>query len=153
MKRKRTRASFAVCAAGLLAVAACAEDPTDVHVDEAIERVELVTGGATVASWDRAAGTWTGALDVGVGLETALVQVVFLDHDGEPIVFDLEHYLEVTVADESVAVFEQESAGGFAGRLHGVQAGSTTITFTLMHGVFPTGHLDERTSALAVTVS
>ena len=153
MKRKRARASVAACAAGWLAVAACAEDPTDVHVDAAIEGVELVMGGATIASWDRAAGTWTGTLNVGVGQETALVQVVFLDHDGEEIVFDLEHYLEVTVADESVAAFEQASPGGFAGRLRGAQAGSTTVTFMLMHGVFPTGHLDEPTSPLAVTVS
>lgn len=154
MDRKRiwTR-SAASTVAVLLALAACAPDPTNFHEEEEVDRVELVSGGATLAAWEADSNAWTGTLSVGVGLQTALVEVLFFDHDGEEIAFDSEHYLEVVVADESVAEFEQDGPGSFSGRLRGLQAGATTVTFNLMHGAFPTGHLEEDTGALAVTVS
>ena len=42
--------------------------------------------------------------------------------------------LGVIVDDETVATFDPDPKGGFAGRVHGHTAGSTTISFILMHG-------------------
>jgi hypothetical protein len=151
-KRTSTR-SAAIAAAVLLALGACAPDPTSFHEEEHVDRVELVSGGTTLAGWEAESDAWTGSLAVGVGLQTALVDVVFFDHDGEAIAFDPDHYLEVVVADGSVAAFEQDGPGAFSGRLRGLQAGATSIIFNLKHGVLPVGHLEEDTSPLPVTVS
>lgn len=156
MDRRHIRARGSAAAlAGALAVglAACAPDPTDFHSEEEVDRIELISGGATLATWEAESDAWTGTLTVGAGSQTGLIEVVLFDHDGEELVFDADHYLEVAVGDESIATFEQDGPGSFTGRLRGLQAGATTVTLHLMHGAHPSGHPEEETSALAVTVS
>lgn len=140
------RKLLALGVASSLVLAGCSDDPVDVHVDEEIERVELVISGLTVASWDVETMSWTGALNVDVGTETAHIDVVFLSHDGDEIVFDPDHYLDVEVADQAIAEFEQDTPGEFGGHLHGVQVGTTTVTFFLMHGAIGSGHQDFQTN-------
>ena len=60
------RKLLALGVAGSLVLAACSDDPVDVHVDEDIGSVELVISGVTVATWDVDAQSWTGQLDVDV---------------------------------------------------------------------------------------
>ena len=61
-------------------------------------------------------------------------------------------YLEVDVADEAVAEFEQDTPGEFGGHAHGVAVGVTTMTFKLMHGAVGSGHSDFTAAAIRVEV-
>jgi hypothetical protein len=54
----------------------------------------------------------------------------------------------VEVEDESIAEFEQDTPGEFGGHLHGLQVGSTTLTFFLMHGAVGSGHAATRARLL-----
>jgi hypothetical protein len=141
MRIMRDRRPFAVLAiAGALTLAACDDDPTGVDEHHEPEGVQLVLNGVTVATYD--AGAWTGGLEVNAGEETAHIDVQFLDDEGDPIALDDDVYLEVEVADETIAEFEQDTPGEFGGHLHGVSAGTTTVVFRLMHGAIGSGHAD-----------
>ena len=84
----------------------------------------------------------TGSLTVRAGRGTDNVQVRFLDHHGDGIPFDpIEFYLEVTVADETVAWFEQHFPGEFGGHYHGTTVGQTTLIFSVMRGQVGSGQL------------
>ncbi len=84
----------------------------------------------------------TGSLTVRAGQETDDVQVRFLDQHGDRIPFDRsEFYLEVTVADETVAWFEQHFPGEFGGHFHGTTVGQTTLIFSVMRGQVGSGQL------------
>ena len=95
----------------------------------------------------------SGMLTVQNGLETAHLTVEFTDHDGDVITVDeSEFYLEVTVADSTVADFHQDTPGEFGGHFEGLAVGSTTMTFSLMHGQVDTGHPDYISPAVTGTV-
>ncbi len=76
------------------------------------------------------------------GEETAHIQVQFVAHDGDPIPLDDDFYLEVDIADESIAEFEQATPGEFGGQLRGRAQGETEAIFMLMHGAVGAGHPD-----------
>jgi hypothetical protein len=145
-----SRRAMALATIPLAVASACSSDPTDVHIEE-VEAVELVLSGVTVAVYE--AGAWTGELNVDVGEETAHIDVVFLDHDGDEISFTSDYYLEVEVEDESIAEFEQDTPGEFGGHLRGLQVGSTTLTFFLMHGAVGSGHADFQTNPTGAGVT
>ena len=65
---------------------------------------------------------------------------------------DEDFHLQVEVADESIAEFEQDTPGEFGGHLHGEAAGETEVVFSLMHGPVGAGHADFVTEPLGVHV-
>ena len=77
----------------------------------------------------------TGSIEVPAGGIVGLLEIEFVDHDGHALDLDDDDAsLGVIVDDETVATFDPDPKGGFAGRVHGHTAGSTTISFILMHG-------------------
>ena len=156
MRHFQPKLPFALLTAGLLVLAACGDDGTmdpmeDDHAGE-VEGVVLSLSGQTIASYDGHDGAWTGELEVEPGEETAHINVQFVDHDGHAVSLDDDFYLQVDVANESIAEFEQDTPGEFGGHLHGVAEGDTELTFSLMHGAVGSGHADFVTAPLHVHV-
>jgi len=145
---------MALVLVGAVGVAACSDDPTglDDHADD-VEGIALVLSGAVIATFDGDTRTWTGQLTVAAGQETAHIDVRLLDHDGDPVTLSNEYYLDVVIANEAVAEWEQDTPGEFGGHLHGVAAGQTTAVFRLMHGAVGSGHADFETTAVVVRVN
>lgn len=133
---------------GSLALTACEDSPTEPEEHGDPETVQLVLNGTTIASFSFATNTWTGEMEVEVGEETDHIDVEFLDEDDDVITFDSDFYLEVDVADETIAEFEQDTPGEFGGHLHGVAEGETDVIFMLMHGAVGSGHADATTTAV-----
>ncbi len=152
MQNLKWRTLGSALAAVLLAIGAgaCGDDgsgPDDDHGDE-VEGVVLRLNAQDIATYDGDSGTWTGEMEVMAGEETAHIDVIFVDHDGDPITLDADFYLMVEVEDESIAEFEQDVPGEFGGHLHGVAAGETDVVFSLMHGAVGSGHADFVTTAV-----
>ena len=142
---------WALALVGTLVLGACSdEDPTGVDDDHGddVEGVALVLSGQTIATYDGDTGQWNGEMEVTVGEETAHIDVRFLDHNGQAVALDSDFYLEVDVADEAIAEFEQDTPGEFGGHLHGVAVGETDVVFKLMHGAVGSGHPDFVTAAV-----
>ncbi|WP_425154794.1 hypothetical protein [Candidatus Palauibacter sp.] len=158
MRHFKPRLPFALLTAGILVLTACSDsatEPDDHDEEEHAEEVEGVTltlSGQTVASYDGHDGAWTGELEVEPGEETAHISVQFVDDDGRAVRLDSDLYLQVDIANESVAEFEQDTPGEFGGHLHGGMEGDTEITFSLMHGAVGSGHADFVTAPLHVRV-
>lgn len=125
-------------------VAACGDDLTGVEEHGEAAGVELIMNGQVIASFSFATNTWTGEMEVDEGQETPHISVNFIDEGGDVIDFesDPDHYLEVDVEDESIAMFEQDTPGEFGGHLHGESVGETDVRFKLMHGALGAGHED-----------
>jgi hypothetical protein len=151
MNSFKRRGLMAAVLAATMIVGACSDDPVGPDEHAEAEGLLLRLNGVTVASYDE--GSWTGQLEVTVGMETAHIDVVFVDHDGTAIATDDEVYLEVVVASEAIAEFEQDTPGEFGGHLHGVAVGETTAVFRLMHGAVGSGHADFETSGVTVRVN
>ena len=149
-----TRLPLAVLVSGTVTLAACGEGTTEPEEDhgEEVEGVLLVLSGRTIASYDGDDGSWTGELELALGEETAYIAVSFVDHDGDPVSLDDDFYLEVEIADESIAEFEQDTLGEFGGRLHGRAQGETEVVFMLVHGTAGAGHPDFVTAPVRVHV-
>ena len=157
MRHCKLRLPFALLTAGLLVLSACGDsmtEPDDDHDDHAgeVEGVTLTLSGQTIASYDGHDGAWTGELEVEPGEETGHIGVQFTDHDGHAVALGSDFYLQVDVANESIAEFEQDTPGEFGGHLHGGMEGDTEITFSLMHGAVGSGHADFVTAPLHVHV-
>ena len=138
---------------GAIGLSACDNSPTDVEEHGDAETIRLVMNGQTIATFTFASNSWTGEMNVDVGTETPHIDVQFLDGDGDAITFDSDFYLEVDVADESIAEFEQDTPGEFGGHLHGVAVGETDVVFMLMHGAVGAGHVDLQTTAVHAHVN
>lgn len=153
MTYSRTRLRLPLLAIGILALTACESttEPEEDHAEE-VEGVMLVLNGQTVASYDGEEGSWEGELSVEAGQQTARISVTFVDHEGGQAELEEDHFLEVDVADESIAAFEQATPGEFAGQLRGQAEGGTEITFMLMHGEVGAGHPDFVTEPLPIRV-
>lgn len=150
-----TRLPLSVLVAGTMILSACGEGSTDPHEEDHAEEVEgviLVLSGQTIASYDGETGRWTGELGVAPGEETAHIAVRFVSHEGDPVSLDDDYYLEVQIANGSIAEFEQDTPGEFGGHLHGVAEGETEVVFMLMHGALGAGHADFVTAAVRVRV-
>lgn len=153
MKTTHYRHPFTALAVGTLAFAACSDDPTGVDDHSAPAGVELVMNAAVIATYDGTPPTWTGEMEVDVGMETPHISVYFLDDDGDRITFDAGYYLQVEVEDEGIAEFEQDTPGEFGGHLHGIAQGVTNVVFSLMHGAIGSGHADFVTQAVVARVN
>lgn len=144
---------LALSLAGALALGACGDDPTGLDDHAEPEGVVLRLNGQIVASYDGDAATWSGILQVAAGQETAHIDVVFTDHDGNALSHDDEEYLQVVMGNAAVATWGQDTPGEFGGHLVGVSGGQTTAVFRLMHGAVGAGHADFETTALTVRVN
>lgn len=144
---------LALSLAGAVSVAACGDDPTGVDDHAEPEGIVLRLSGQVVASYDGDSGSWTGELTVRAGQETAHFDVVFVDHDGDPVELEDDTYLEVDIANEAVAGWEQDTPGEFGGHLHGEAVGNTTAVFKLMHGSVGSGHADFVSAPVTVRVT
>jgi hypothetical protein len=140
---------------GALALGACDDDGTGVEDDhgEDVEGVVLTLNGAELARYDGDSGTWSNAVSIEEGDETAHIDVDFVDDAGNPVALDPDTYLEGTVDDETIAEFEQDIPGEFGGHIKGATAGTTLMEFSLMHGAVGSGHADFITNDLTVTVT
>ncbi len=152
-KTRSYRNSLAALAvAGMVGLGACSDDPVGIDHEEDVEGVQLVLNGAVIAQYDGDTRTWTGELEVDAGVETAHIDVRFIDHDGAVVTLDADMYLEVDVVDETIADWEQDTPGEFGGHLHGVAVGDTEAVFKLMHGAVGTGHADFETTPVHIHV-
>lgn len=134
----------------VLAVTACgAEAITEAEPEP--EGLELRDGGQLVASVD-ANGTVTGSLTVAEGDETNDLTFVFTDADGNPLTIDTaEFFVGATVADEATALFH--ATAELEGHIQGIQAGSTTVVFHLMHPPGANPHAHWSAPAIPITVT
>lgn len=126
---------------GLLAVAGCDDDDNPVvedHSEPAV--VEIALGDVVIA---RAfSGSATGFIGAQVDVSTAVLTFTFLDDESALVVPGADEYLEVVIADESIATFEATTAGAFEGRFLGRAVGETTAEIRFMHGSPGSGHPD-----------
>jgi len=147
---RSVRAAAAILTLSL--AAACVTEPEDDHGDHAEpDGLVIRLGGTELVVVDEQ--TVTGELTVQAGQETAHLSVAFVDHDGDPVDTDGDYFLQVTVADGTVAEFDQDMPGEFGGHFVGLAAGTTTLTFSLMHGEVGTGHADYISPAITGTVT
>lgn len=155
MKRMFSRKILRVFTAigALSFVVACGET-TEPHGDDHAEPDGLIIRQGSTVLVEVLQQTVTGSLTVQEGQETTHLTVVFVDIDGDEITPDpSEFYMQVTVTDDAVAEFEQDTPGEFGGHFHGVAEGQTTLTFSLMHGQVGTGHPDYISPAITGTVT
>ena len=128
-------------------------EPFEVHVHgPEAEGVQLVLDGETIATYDGDSKEWSDSFEIDAGETSGHIDVRFVDHDGDPIAFGDDYYLEVESQDSSIATFIQDDPGGFAIHIRGVAAGETGLVFRLMHGSVGSGHADFSTEPLAVDV-
>jgi hypothetical protein len=117
-----------------LLVGGCIDSALDPFRDRSVPDGLLVTeGGTTLVRVDKNERV-SGNLTVAAGKRTGTLEVTFLDSDGKRIIPAGDESLEVTIAHDDVAVFEQSVPGVFSGRLVGKAAGSTIAIFKLKHG-------------------
>lgn len=152
MKTVRTKRFLPFIAlASVLAMGACDDDPvgTDDHDHHhEPQRVEVRVAGTVLASATPVSAT--GELSVDAGEETGHLDVVFIDEDGDAIVFDdAEYSLAVEIASGAIAEWEFDEPGEFGGHLKGLSAGTTTAEFQLRHG----DHADFRSADVTIVIN
>jgi hypothetical protein len=147
-----TRPLLGLAAAAVLALGACSDStgPDDDHREPAGLRASA--GGALLVSVN-AARQVTGSFTVAAGQSSGAIGVAFLDDDGDPITPDSDEYLRVEVAGSATASVTQNPGGSFTFTLNGLAAGTTTLTLSLMHGTFPSGHPDYVSPTITVVVT
>ena len=154
MEKHRKNRLAALTVVAFAAFSAACDDPVvppDQHAEP--EGVQVLVDGTVVATYDGDAQSWTGELEVEAGEESGMVEVRFVDHDGDAIPIDDDLYLEVDVEDTSIAEFHHEPApGSFMGHFDGKVEGETDVVFKLMHGAVGSGHSDFTTTAVHIHV-
>lgn len=128
----------------LAGLAAACNNPVS-HEDEHAEPEGIVirAGSTEVVRVEGigAAGVVTGALSVEAGAQSPVLSVTFIDHDGDDIALELdEFWLDVTSSSSATATWQGTAAGSFTGRVSGLEAGATTLSFVLFHGAVGGGH-------------
>ncbi|HEV2149387.1 MAG TPA: hypothetical protein VGR37_18435 [Longimicrobiaceae bacterium] len=145
-RRLTSRALVALALTGVLA--ACDnpvdEDPHPDAVAVVVQTsagVELAraTGGGTQ-------GTATGSIPLTIGA-TRDLRVIFVDAAGNPVPVGGDTSLRGNVLIGALARFEKTSETG--GRLTGLSAGTTSVSFDLMHG----SHADFQGAAIPLIVT
>jgi hypothetical protein len=131
-KRNLRNAAMAFALASAVGLGACGDDDPVGIDDENVERIQLVLNSEIMAEYD---GTsWGGALNVTEGTSTDHFDVRLTDHDGDVVSAPSGIHLQVDIANQEVALWEQDTAGELGGHLHGVAAGETEAVFKLMRG-------------------
>ncbi len=147
-----SRAGLALALIAALGVGACDDPVGEDHDHAEPTTVVILLGGQEIAS--ATVTSATGEIHVAPGTETAHLTVEYRDEDGNEVhVDDGDFYLEVDIADESIADFEQDTPGEFGGHVHGLAEGETTATFKLMHGTVGSGHADFVPAGITVHVA
>ncbi len=123
----------ALVAAAVFALGGCDSDPTGTedHIDPV--GIVLVSGGIDVV---RVAGLdIVGSFQVNVGGQTDPFEIEFLDGRGNRFLpTEPDEWLRVTVTHPNLAEWVSDAPGGWSGSIRGLQAGTTTVRFELMHG-------------------
>lgn len=136
-----------------LLAAGCIDSALDPFRDRSTPSGLLITeGGSTVVRVDKDQRV-SGKLTVAAGKRSGTLEVTFLDQDGHRIVPAGDEYLEVTIAYDDVAAFEQSVPGGFSGRLAGKAAGKTIAVFKLKHGKVGDPFVNWNSPAIEITVT
>ncbi|MCE2447738.1 MAG: hypothetical protein J4F35_04920 [Candidatus Latescibacteria bacterium] len=125
-------------------IASCGDDnnPVDTeHEEEHAEAVGLIirNSGEEIVRYEN--GEVEGEIEVGHGLETALLSVRFIAEDGDLFTPDEDEgfALDWEIADESIAeVGHHEEDGAWAFHIVGLEEGQTTILIKISHE----GHAD-----------
>ena len=125
-------------------IASCGDDnnPVDTeHEEEHAEAVGLIirNSGEEIVRYEN--GEVEGEIEVGHGLETALLSVRFIAEDGDLFTPDEDEgfALDWEIADESIAEVEHhEEDGAWAFHIVGLEEGQTTILIKISHE----GHAD-----------
>ena len=124
-------------------IAGCGDNPVDNDHEEhaGAEAVGLIIrdSGTEIVRVEN--GQVTGEIEVGHGLETALLSVRFIAEDGDLFTPDADdgYALDWEIADESIAEVEHhEEDGAWAFHIVGLAEGQTTIVIKISHG----GHAD-----------
>ncbi|MBT8337115.1 MAG: hypothetical protein KJO11_10960 [Gemmatimonadetes bacterium] len=150
---KMTAAALALVTS--LVLGACDDDPVGVEEDHQ-DPVGLVVTAGGVDLVTVQGATVTGTLTIPAGQETAHLDVEFFDDDGDRFVpEDEDEWLMVTIANGTVAEWEQDEPGEFGGHLKGLAAGATTATFEIMHGQLgsASAHADYRSPTIPVVIN
>ena len=135
--------SSVIVLAALAFVAGCGDDdnPVDSHEEDHAEAFGFVMLNSGVPIVTQSEGTLEGEVDVGLEKETPLLQIRFLNEEGERFTPHTEdgYSLGWEVTDTSVAEVEwHEEDGAWAFHIIGESVGETTMTIKINHG----GHSD-----------
>ena len=125
--------SKALAWAAILALGACGSDPvaTEDHIDPI--GIVIVSGGVDLVSVTGL--NIFGAFMVDAAGQTDPFEIEFVDGQGNRFVpTEADEWLRVTVTHSNLAEWVADSPGGWSGSLRGLQAGTTTVRFELMHG-------------------
>ncbi len=137
---KRGIAPFAL----LVALAAC-DSPTEADDQHGhVAGMEIVNSEGVLVSVSSTRQV-TGELSVQAGTDIDIA-VYYLDRDGDRISLTDDLSLEWEVADPSIAQIDGHDDHQ---HLEGVSAGSTTVTFSLIHG----SHSDYESPAIPIVVT
>lgn len=99
-------------------------------------------------------GEVTGAVSLVAGVETPVLTVSFIDHDGDDITLDTgEYWLSVESTNPATATWQGTAAGSFTGRVAGHEGGATTLSFQLHHGAVDGGHPEDNGGPYEVPVT
>ena len=135
--------SSVIVLAALAFVAGCGDDdnPVDSHEEDHAEAFGFVMLNSGVPIVTQSEGKLEGEVDVGLEKETPLLQIRFLNEEGERFTPHTEdgYSLGWEVTDTSVAEVEwHEEDGAWAFHIIGESVGETTMTIKINHG----GHSD-----------
>lgn len=123
----------------VLFIAGCGDDdnPVDANLEEHAEAVGLIirSSGEEIVRYEN--GEVEGEIEVGHGLETALLSVRFIAEDGDLFTPDPADGLALgwEIDDESIAEVEHHAEdGAWAFHIVGLEEGETTIVIKINHG-------------------
>lgn len=123
----------AIVAAAVFALGGCDSDPTgnEDHIDPV--GIVIVSGSTDVVSVRGL--DIIGAFQVNAGGQTDPFDILFVDERGNRFVpTEPDEWLRVTVSHPSLAEWVGDGPGAWSGSIRGLQAGTTTVRFELMHG-------------------
>lgn len=118
------------------------------HMDP--DHVLVQVGGQTVAMATEA--TANGVLTVQADQILEPVSAIFVDGGGQTIDIPTGFWVDVRIADTTVAAFQPTEAGAASGELRGRQEGATAVEIWLMHGRVGRGHSDWESAPIPIQV-
>lgn len=131
--RRTPVAVAAALAALVVTMAGCENSPLQTDDDHPeVNGFTIVRNGQILVRVTGAAAP-QGQVQVPAGGSVGVAVVVF-DFDGETVLLDADEYIEVDVANESVAGFEHSSPRASSGTFRGLEAGTTSFVVRLRHG-------------------